>query len=70
MRLKSVNTPSFGHLDLFGEVEGNCSKTNAVLLLFFHLVQSHRAGIFLLYFLCFFEFETIRDRNYFSVLDR
>lgn len=35
MRLKSVNTLSFGYLDLFGEVKENCSKTDAILLFFF-----------------------------------
>lgn len=34
MRLKSVSASSLGCLDLFGKVEGNYSKTNAVLLLF------------------------------------
>lgn len=37
MRLRSVNTPSFGYLDLFGEVKENCSKTDAILLLLFFL---------------------------------
>lgn len=34
MRMKSVSASSLGYLDLFEEVEGNYSKTNAALLLF------------------------------------
>lgn len=42
MRLRSVNTPSFGYLDLFGEVKENCSKTDAILLLLFFISYSNK----------------------------